>query len=96
MVRCARVEIFCSGLDGQQAAAMVRDQLDKLERQPQPLPEGKPMPPCQPGHFTETMDMVQAKLCLLFTVEDFETGRDLPAMRLAMAVLGAAPPAVCS
>lgn len=91
MVRCARVEIFCSGLDGQQAAAMVRDQLDKLERQPQPLSEGKPMPEGKPGHFTETMDMVQAKLCLLFTVEDFETGRDLPSMRLAMAVLGGSP-----
>ncbi len=91
IVSCARVEIFCSGLNGEQAAEMVLAQLQDLERQPQPLPVSVPMPPCESLHFVEKMDMVQAKLCLLFTVEDFETGRDLPAMRLAMAVLGGSP-----
>lgn len=91
IVSCARVEIFCSGLNGEQAAEMVLAQLQDLDRQPQPLPVSVPMPPCESLHFVEKMDMVQAKLCLLFTVEDFETGRDLPAMRLAMAVLGGSP-----
>ena len=52
-----------------------------------PLP-GLFMPRRQPDHQVETMDMVQAKLCLLFTAGRCTGAQEIAASRLAMALYG--------
>lgn len=91
MVENSHVEVFCSGLDEEQAAELVRKELQAVKRNPAPLPEMDAMPVQEPCEYLETMDMVQAKLCLLFTVADFDPVTELSAMRVAMAVLGGSP-----
>ena len=46
------------------------------------------MPRQQPVHRTETFDMVQAKLCMLFTLGQPMQPQQLAAVRLAMALYG--------
>lgn len=91
MVQNSCVEVFCSGLDEEKAAELVQKELLQLHRQPLALPGAQAMPVVEPQTYTETMDMVQAKLCLLFTVQDFDIESDLSAMRMGMAILGGSP-----
>ena len=77
--------------DEEQAAELVRKELQAVKRNPAPLPEMDAMPVQEPCEYLETMDMVQAKLCFLFTVADFDPVTELSAMRVAMAVLGGSP-----
>ena len=91
LIENSHVEVFCSGLDEQQAAELVKNELKVVKRLPKPLPQTEPMPVQEPCEYVETMEMVQAKLCLLFTVKDFDLQKDLSAMRVAMAVLGGSP-----
>ena len=55
---------------------------------PLPLAENIAMPRREPVHKTETYDMVQAKLCMLFTLGEPMRTEQLAAVRLAMALYG--------
>ena len=91
MLRTAAIELMVLGCDAQQTAA-IRDallaELARVDRAPVPLVENMAMPRRQPVYKTETFDMVQAKLCMLFTLGRPMEPRELAAVRLAMALYG--------
>ena len=59
-----------------------------VEPAPLPLVENMAMPAIAPMHKTENYDMVQAKLCMLFTLGQPMQPQQLAAVRLAMALYG--------
>ena len=79
------------GCDAAQTAA-IRDallaELACIDRAPLPLVENMAMPAIAPVHKTENYDMVQAKLCMLFTLGQPMQPQQLAAVRLAMALYG--------
>ena len=91
MLRTANIELMVLGCDAQQTAA-VREallaELAAVDRVPVPLAENIAMPRQQPLYKTETYDMVQAKLCMLFTLGEPMKPEELAAVRLAMALYG--------
>ena len=71
MLRTASIELIVLGCDDAQTAAIrdaLRTELTAIDRAPLPLVENMAMPRQAPAHKTETFDMVQAKLCMLFTL----------------------------
>ena len=91
MLRTANVELIVLGCDEGQTA-QIREafltELQKIRRAPLPLAENIAMPRQQPVHCVETFDMVQAKLCMLFTLGEPMKPEKLAAVRLAMALYG--------
>lgn len=91
MLRTANIELMVLGCTPQQTAA-VRDallaELAQIERSPLPLVQNIAMPRRAPLHKTENFDMVQAKLCMLFTLGEPMQPGQLAAVRLAMALYG--------
>ena len=91
MLRTANIELLVLGCDAAQTAA-VRDallaELAAIDRAPLPLAENIAMPRREPVHRVETYDMVQAKLCMLFTLGEPMRTEQLAAVRLAMALYG--------
>ena len=91
MLRNANIELLVLGCDAAQTAA-VRDallaELAAIDRAPLPLAENIAMPRREPVHRVETYDMVQAKLCMLFTLGEPMCTEQLAAVRLAMALYG--------
>ena len=91
MLRTANIELLVLGCDAAQTAA-VKDallaELAAIQRAPLPLAENIAMPRREPLHKTETYDMVQAKLCMLFTLGEPMRTEQLAAVRLAMALYG--------
>ena len=91
MLRTANIELLVLGCDAAQTAA-IRDallaELVCIDRAPLPLVENMATPRQEPVHKTETFDMVQAKLCMLFTLGQPMQPQQLAAVRLAMALYG--------
>ena len=91
MLRTANIELLVLGCDAAQTAA-IRDallaELVCIDRAPLPLVENMAMPAIAPVHKTENYDMVQAKLCMLFTLGQPMQPQQLAAVRLAMALYG--------
>ena len=91
MLRTANIELLVLGCDTAQTAA-IRDallaELACIDRAPLPLVENMAMPTIAPVHKTENYDMVQAKLCMLFTLGQPMQPQQLAAVRLAMALYG--------
>ena len=91
MLRTANMELIVLGCTAEQTAA-VKDallaELAALDRAPLPLAENIAMPRREPVRKTETYDMVQAKLCMLFTLGEPMRTEQLAAVRLAMALYG--------
>ena len=91
MLRTASIELIVLGCDDAQMAA-IRDallaELTAIDRAPLPLVENMATPRQEPVHKTETFDMVQAKLCMLFTLGQPMQPQQLAAVRLAMALYG--------
>ena len=91
MLRTASIELIVLGCDDAQTAA-IRDallaELTAIDRAPLPLVENMATPRQEPVHKTETFDMVQAKLCMLFTLGQPMQPQQLAAVRLAMALYG--------
>ena len=91
MLRTANIELLVLGCTAEQTAA-VKDallaELAAIDRAPLPLAENIAMPRREPVHKTETYDMVQAKLCMLFTLGEPMRTEQLAAVRLAMALYG--------
>ena len=91
MLRTASIELIVLGCDDAQTAAIrdaLRTELTAIDRAPLPLVENMATPRQEPVHKTETFDMVQAKLCMLFTLGQPMQPQQLAAVRLAMALYG--------
>lgn len=84
----ASIEVTAIGAKDETVRRLLLAALEGRKRDWQaPLP-GLFMPRRQPDHQVETMDMVQAKLCLLFTAGRCTGAREIAASRLAMALYG--------
>ena len=91
MLRTAHIELLVLGCDARQTEtvkAALLAELAALDRAPLPLVENIAMPRREPLHQTEHFDMVQAKLCMLFTLGQPMRPEQLAAVRLAMALYG--------
>lgn len=88
MLRRASIEVTAIGAKDETVRRLLLAALEGRKRDWQaPLP-GLFMPRRQPDHQVETMDMVQAKLCLLFTAGRCTGAQEIAASRLAMALYG--------
>lgn len=84
----ASIEVTAIGAKDETVRRLLLAALEGRKRDWQaPLP-GMFMPRRQPDHQVETMDMVQAKLCLLFTAGRCTGAQEIAASRLAMALYG--------
>lgn len=84
----ASIEVTAIGAKDETVCRLLLAALEGRKRDWQaPLP-GLFMPRRQPDHQVETMDMVQAKLCLLFTAGRCTGAQEIAASRLAMALYG--------
>ena len=84
----ASIEVTAIGAKDETVRRLLLAALEGCRRDWQaPLP-GLFMPRRQPDHQVETMDMVQAKLCLLFTAGRCTGAQEIAASRLAMALYG--------
>lgn len=84
----ASIEVTAIGAKDETVRRLLLAALEGRKREWQaPLP-GLFMPRQQPDHQVETMDMVQAKLCLLFTAGRCTGAQEIAASRLAMALYG--------
>lgn len=84
----ASIEVTAIGAKDETVRRLLLAALEGRKRDWQaPLP-GLFMPRRQPDHQVETMDMVQAKLCLMFTAGRCTGAQEIAASRLAMALYG--------
>lgn len=91
MLRTASIELMVLGCTPDETArieAAFLAELDKISRRPQPMAPFLAMPRQTAVHKTEYFDMVQAKLCMAFTLGQPMDLADLAACRLAMALYG--------
>ncbi|MCI2047160.1 MAG: insulinase family protein [Faecalibacterium sp.] len=91
MLAGAQIELILLGLDDAQAAAVekaLKNELSAVARAPQALAPFVRMPAQPARHFTERYDMVQAKLCMMFTMNAQVDVEQMQAYRLAMALFG--------
>lgn len=91
MLRTASIELIVLGCDAQQTAAVQQallDELAQVKRDPLPLQGFAAMPRQTAVHRVERFDMVQSKLCMVFTTGRVLNVSQLAAYRLAMALFG--------
>ena len=91
MLRTASIELMVLGCTPDETArieAAFLAELNKISRRPQPMAPFLAMPRQTTVHKTEYFDMVQAKLCMAFTLGQPMDLADLAACRLAMALYG--------
>ncbi len=91
MLSAAQIELILLGLDDAQAAAVQADltaELARCARAPQALAPFVCMPRQEVRHFTEKFDLVQAKLCMMFTLGAPMELEQMQSYRLAMALFG--------
>ncbi len=91
MVRTARVEVLALGADADEVEARLLQKLDAQRRVPALILPAMAMPAGAARSYTEQVDAVQGKLCLLFTAGRPLTGEELTHMRLAAALFGGLP-----
>ena len=88
MLSAAQIDVICLGADEAAVRAALLEKLAGIERSPAELP-GNLFLPGQPAQrFEERMDLVQAKLCMMFTWNAPADPEDLNAFRLAMCLYG--------
>ena len=91
MLRTASMELMVLGCTPDETArieAAFLEELAKIPRRPVPTAPFLAMPRQTAVHKTEYFDMVQAKLCMAFTLGQPMDLADLAAVRLAMALYG--------
>ena len=84
----ASIEVTAIGAKDETVRRLLLAALEGRKRDWQAPMPGLFMPRRQPDHQVETMDMVQAKLCLLFTAGRCTGAQEIAASRLAMALYG--------
>lgn len=88
MLETAHLDVICMGADKQTVRTMILNQLQGLVRNPAQLTLRTFMPSQPTQHFEEKMDLVQAKLCMLFTWNQCVQPDQMNAFRLAMSLYG--------
>lgn len=91
MLRTASIELMvlgCTPAETARIEAAFLEELGRISRRPQPTAPFLAMPRQTAVHKTEYFDMVQAKLCMAFTLGQPMDLADLAACRLAMALYG--------
>ncbi len=91
MLRTAQIELMLFGIDDENEAVVLdalKKELAAIDRAPQPLAPFVNIPVQPAKHFTESFDMVQAKLCMMFTMDRPVNLDELQAYRLAMSLFG--------
>ena len=88
MLRTAQLDVICLGADEAVVRRMTLEKLAGIQREPAELENYLYMPAQPTEHFREEMDLVQAKLCMLFTWNQCAKPEQLNAFRLAMSVFG--------
>ena len=88
MLRTAQLDVICLGADEAVVRRMILEKLAGIQREPADLENYLYMPAQPTEHFREEMDLVQAKLCMLFTWNQCAKPEQLNAFRLAMSVFG--------
>ncbi|NLW79481.1 MAG: insulinase family protein [Ruminococcaceae bacterium] len=92
LLQHAQVEVQVCGIDGQAAAQAVAWRLEKLPRTPLPLATAPPLgKPAEYKHYTEPMNTVQGKLCIVSTGAPLPDGKGEAVMRIASALYGGLP-----
>ena len=67
MLREAQIDVYLQGVDEHMAAEKLCAALGGVQRAPRPLLPACAMPHVGEQRFSEPVDAVQGKLCLLFT-----------------------------
>lgn len=88
MLRTAQLDVICLGADEGVVRRMTLEKLANIQREPAQLENYLYMPVQPTEHFREEMDLVQAKLCMMFTWNQCAKPEQLNAFRLAMSVFG--------
>lgn len=88
MLREATIEVMVLGADETAVKSALAEKLAGIDRQPVSLPQNTFMPAQPTAAFEEKMELVQAKLCMMFTLDRIVEPQELNAFRLAMAVFG--------
>ena len=88
MLRTAQLDVICLGADEAVVRRMILEKLAVIQREPAQLENYLYMPAQPTEHFREEMDLVQAKLCMMFTWNQCAKPEQLNAFRLAMSVFG--------
>ena len=88
MLRTAQLDVICLGADEAVVRRMTLEKLANIQREPAQLENYLYMPAQPTEHFREEMDLVQAKLCMMFTWNQCAKPEQLDAFRLAMGVVG--------
>lgn len=89
ILRTAQIDVMAQGLDVAAVRSTLQQKLSLIDRKPASLP-GNLFLPAQPAEsFAESMDLVQAKLCMMFTMDAPADPDDMNLFRLAMSVYGA-------
>lgn len=89
LLRTAAIEVVCCGLDAAHVTETLQGYLATTERAPKaPLPLEGFAGPGEFAYYTEPMDTVQGKLCMMFTSGHISDARGAAVMRVANALLG--------
>lgn len=88
MLAAAQIDVICLGADEGAVRAALLEKLAGVRRAPAALPANLFLPGHPAQHFEEHMDLVQAKLCMMFTWNAPAAPQDLNAFRLAMCLYG--------
>ncbi len=88
LLRTANIEVMVLGTDPAPVQRMLEKALQGIERQPKGLPAPTAQKPIETQRFEETMDLVQAKLCMMFTAGTPTEAKELAVCRLAMSLFG--------
>lgn len=88
MIRSSRIEVFALGAEADVVRAQVLAALADTKRAPAHLAPINAPAPCSEKSFTQNIDAVQGKLCMLFTYGGPVAEEDAAAARVAAALLG--------
>ena len=91
MISCSSLEIFAVGADEQSVEKDILECITKLDRNPVELLKPEVMPVVKTQYFEENMDIVQGKLCMIFTGDHMLNDEEYANMRVAVAILGSLP-----
>ena len=88
LLRTANIEVMVLGADPAPVQKMLEQALAEVERQPVGLPAPSAQSPRPLEHFSEQMELVQAKLCMMYTAGRPSSPEELAVCRLAMSLFG--------